>query len=521
VSVASRHIIRAAALLTGLELLSHAAGLVKQILIAARFGTSQDTDEFVVALAVATLLASWVGLPIRQTVIPMFRHDLAQLGERAAWKHLSLVLNNTTVLLVVGAVVLEAAAPLFVDIVAPGFSRASEGRATVLTRILLFTVLITGVQSLVSQILFSYSRFALPGIAAVLDHLVVIGALLIAGRALGIEGLAIAVVVGAFVELIIQVPGLWPERRLWVARLSFRDPRTIEMGRLSLPLLVTAGGGEVSRVTDRMFASMLPAGRLSALAFAHRLYASLNSVLFEAVQQATFPHFSQLTAEGEFSRLSRALFRCLRLMMAIAVPVAVGTALLADLIVRVAYRRGEFDDTSAMLTGVALVCYAIGLPALAGGRLLSRTFFGLKDTSTPSKISLLRIGFKVALCLLLVGPLGHAGIALADSASEMMKTVLLFVMLPAHIKRGEGRETVRALMRTAFASSAMALAVYGARHLLDGRLTGPIELVTLAALGTFVYAAIVAAGRTEERESLAHVVNVVGGRLWPRRWRAA
>jgi putative peptidoglycan lipid II flippase len=300
-----------------------------------------------------------------------------------------------------------------------------------------------------------------------------------------------------------------------------RDPRTIEMGRLSLPLLVTAGGGEISRVTDRMFASLLPAGRLSALAFAHRLYASLNSVLFEALQQATFPHFSQLTAEGEFSRLSRALFRCLRLMMVIAVPVAVGTAMLADLIVRVAYRRGEFDETSVTLTSVALVCYAVGLPALAGGRLLSRTFFGLKDTSTPSKISLLRIAFKVALCLLLVGPLGHAGIALADTASEAMKSVLLFVMLPAHVKRGEGRETIRSLVRTGLASGAMAVAVYGARHGLDDRLAGPLELVVVAALGAVVYTAIIAAGRTEERDSLVHVANVIAGRLVPRRWRAA
>lgn len=40
------------------------------------------------ATSIVRLNLSWVGLPVRQTVIPLFRHDLADQGERTAWTNI-------------------------------------------------------------------------------------------------------------------------------------------------------------------------------------------------------------------------------------------------------------------------------------------------------------------------------------------------------------------------------------------------------------------------------------------------
>lgn len=510
-------ILKAASILMVLELLSQLAALAKQVLVAAQFGTSVEMDRYLAALAIAWLVRMWVSLPIKQTLIPMFRHDMAQRGEASAWARMSVLLNNTGLVLLVLALLVALAAPVLVDLVAPGFNDESEGRATWLVRILVLSIVFAGLQNVLAQILFSYRRFLLPGIAGALENVVAIAVLLVMGGAWGVTGLAVAVVLGTFAQLLVQLPVLWWHRRAYTLRVDLRDPAMKEMTRLSVPLMITAGGSELGRIVDRVFASLLAVGSLSALAFAHRLVAAANNLFIDALQQATFPHFTQLSAEARYEKLSRELFRYLRLILFVAVPLGAGLLVTADLVVRAVYARGAFDETSVRLTAQALVLYALGLPAVAAVRLLSRTFFGLKDTRTPTKVALVRLGVRIGLCVVLIGPLGHMGIALADSLSEMLRAVLLFVMLPAHVRRAEGRETGRSVLRSAGAAAIMAAVLLLLRKSLDGGVMPGVEVALLVVLGIALYLGLALAANADECRALFKMLTILRGRLLPGR----
>jgi putative peptidoglycan lipid II flippase len=508
-------ILQAATLLLVLEGVSQVAALGKQVLVAAQFGTSSEMDGYLVALAIAWVVRVWVTLPIKQTVIPMFRHDLSQRGEAAAWAQMSVLINNIGVLLLGLAALLALAAPLLVDLVAPGFSAASENLSAWLVRILGLSVVFAGLQGVLSQVYFSYQRFALPGIAGAMENVVVIAVLFALGGRWGVTGLAVATVLGSAVQLVLQLPILWEKRSAYVAAVRFGHPAMTEMRRLSLPLMITSGSAELGRITDRIFASLLAAGSLSALAFAHRLTAAANNLLIDPLQQATFPHFTRLSAEERFATLSRQLFRYLRLILFLATPIAAGLMILADLVVRGVYGRGAFDETSVRLTGQALWAYALGFPALSASRLLSRTFFGLKDTRTPTKVAVGRLAVKLLLCWALVGPMAQAGIALAESVSEIVRALCLFALLPAHVRGGEAGATAWALARTLLATAAMSLALVVARDALQGQLPVPLELAALVGIGAAVYGAITLAVRGDEWESLSRVASAVGARILP------
>lgn len=509
-------IVRAASLLLVLEAVSQAAALAKQILIAAGFGTTSAMDGYLVAFSIAALVRALVQLPIKQTVIPMFRHDLAQRGEQAAWANLSVVLNTVGLALIALAVVVALIAPVLVDVVAPGLDDPLEGLSAWLVRILVASLVFGGLQGMLAQIFFSYRRFLLPGLAGALESLIVIVVLLVLGERLGITGLALAVVAGSVAQFVLLVPILWEKRRLYTARVSLRHPQVSEMGRLSLPLLVSSGGSELARVTDRFFASLLAVGSLSALSFAYRLAAAANNLFIDTLQQATFPHFTQLSAEEKFEALSRQLFRYLRMILFLAVPLATGLMVLADLIVRAVYQRGAFDETSVRLTSQALAFFALGFPALSATRLLSRTFFGLKDTRTPSKVSVVRLVVKVALCGVLVVPLAHVGIALADGLSEVLRAVLLFALLPAHVKRAETPETVRSLGRGLAASAGMALALLAMRVAV-APLALPLQLLILVPAGGITYVAFMRLLGGDECQTVGKAFGLLGARLLPGR----
>lgn len=509
-------ILRAATLLMVLEGVSQVAALVKQVLVAATFGTSPAMDGYLVAFSIATLIGAWIQLPIKQTIIPMFRHDLAQRGERAAWRNLSVVLTNVGVLLVVLAGLVALAAPVLVDLVAPGLDDPGEGLSTWLVRILVLSVIFAGLQGMLNQIFYSYRRFLLPGVAGAMESIVVIAVLLALGGHLGITGLALAVVAGSAAQCFLLLPILWQKRGLYTPRVGLRHPQMVEMAALSLPLLIASGGAELAHTADRFFASLLAAGSVSALAFAYRLAAAGNNLFIDSLQQATFPHFTQLSAEAKFGALSHQLFRYLRLILFLSLPLATGLVVLSDLIVRAVYQRGAFDETSVRLTSQSLAFFALGFPALSVTRLLARTFFGLKDTRTPSKIFVARLVVKVVLCAALFVPLAHVGIALADAVSQAVCATLLFVKLPAHVRRAQTSATLRSLARGLLACAVMAVALLLVRDRLPA-LPPAAELGVLVVAGAAVYGAVMLALRAEECRAVIKAVGMLSGRALPTR----
>jgi putative peptidoglycan lipid II flippase len=509
-------IAKAAGLLMGLQAIEQVTGLLKQILIAAAFGISATMDSYVVAASVVGLIMLWVRLPVRETVIPLFRHALARRGEQAAWSNVSVLLNNFVIVL--GAIVLvgELVAPYVVRILAPGFDEEAGSLATSLARITMVTVVFMGMGTLLAQISYSYEKFFRPGLVGTVNNLVVMLVLLTAGSMYGIHGLAVAVVIGAGCEFLLQLPILWQKRKLYSAEVNLRHPEMVQMGKLSFPLLISTGGQELARITDRIFASLLRAGSLSALAFAHRPISVLLDFLINPLQQAIFPHFTKLTAEQDFARLSRELFYYLRVVSFVTFPAAIGAMLTAEAMIKVLYQRGAFDETAVQLTSQALLCYAIGFPALAMMRVLRRTFFGLKDTWTPTKIALVCIGMKIVLSGILIRYFAHMGIALAESIAQITNATVLFCLLPKEIRGQEGWRTVASFARTFAGCAVMGGVVYLTKESLYEFYSPMLELALLVGLGCLVYGVIALFLQAQAMQAALKIVMELGAKRLPR-----
>jgi putative peptidoglycan lipid II flippase len=484
--------------------------------IAAQFGTSEATDSYLVATTVAGLILLWVGLPIRQTVVPMFRHDLAKRGESAAWGNVGVVFNNLLIGLIAIVVVVMVIAPYLTSVLAPGFSEETQDMAASLARITVTGVIFAGGASLLSQIFFSYERFFLPGIATTVQNLVVLVMLFTLGANYGIYGLAAAGVLGAICVFGLHLPILWEKRKLYSPEVNLRHPQMAEMGKLGVPLLISTGGNELGRITDRIFASLLTAGSLSALAFAHRPITALIEFLVQPFHTATLPHFAKLAANGEFPTLSRQLFHYVRVIAFVTFPVAVGLMLLAEDVMRLLYQRGAFDESSVRMTSQALLFYAAGIPAQAIMRIFRTAFFNMKDTWTPTKIAFVRIGVKIGLSWILVRQFAHMGIAMAESVSLMVNALLLYRCLPEELKGQEGRRTGAALVRTLGVCLFMATAVYLTRVELDGMIEGPLELPALVLLGGVVYGAGALFLQVEAGQSVFQLIRQLGTKYMPR-----
>src|SRR2546422_3259975 len=101
-------------------------------------------------------------------------------------------------------------------------------------------------------------------------------------------------------------------------------------------------------------------------------------------------------------------------------PAMVGLILLRVPIVHLFFEHGRFTAADTQGTAAAVLAYAVGLWAFAGVRIVVSAFYSLQDTRTPVLVAAGPPPPHIALALLLVGPLRHAGLALATALSAIL-----------------------------------------------------------------------------------------------------
>jgi putative peptidoglycan lipid II flippase len=93
-------------------------------------------------------------------------------------------------------------------------------------------------------------------------------------------------------------------------------------------------------------------------------------------------------------------------------------------------------------------------------RILAPAFYAVQDTKTPVKIAVVSLLANVALSLILMGPLKHGGLALANSLASMVNFLLLFVWLRKRIGEIHWAKVLRSLLQVGVASTVMGWAAH-------------------------------------------------------------
>jgi putative peptidoglycan lipid II flippase len=447
----------------GFTLLSRITGFLRDVVMAAVMGTGPVADAFVVAFRLPNHFRAIFGEgAFNSAFVPSY----ARLRERGRAAAAEIFANGLmTVMLAVQLVILVVAyvaMPWLVGLLAPGFEAdpAKFDLAVTLTRItfpyLLFITLVT----LVSGKLNAVDRFAAAAGAPVLLNLSLIAALAVAylfptaGHAA-----AVGVAVAGVLELALVLVAA--ERAGIGAR--FGRPRrdadmTVFLKALG-PAIIGSAGVPIAVFADTILASLLPSGTVASMWYAERLYQLPVGVVGIAVGTVVLPTMSRKIAAGDVAGAHASQNRAMALTLALAAPFAVGFCLVPDLIMLALFRRGAFTRTDAAAAGAILAAYAVSIPATVLIRSAVASFFSRSDTTTPLIASLAAVAVNVALKIVLVRPLGGAGLALATAAGAWLNVFLLCVLAHRRDWMSFSPEFGRTVAAVVVASIALAFAI--------------------------------------------------------------
>lgn len=419
---------RAGLIVSATFLASRLLGWVRLLVIGNLSVPLADLDSFFAAFRIPDLIFQLVAAgALGSALIPIVAGLHATNEERRAWRVVSTVANLMLVGLVVLAVALFVAAPAVVPAITPGFEPAQMDRTIELTRIMLLSPIFLALGSVATSVLNAVGRFGVAAVAPVVYNLAIIAAALVLAPRFGVQGLAAGVVIGSLGHLIVQSRAIGRIGFRYVPTIDLADPLARMALKLMAPRALGLGAGQVTFVVVTSLASSLQAGAITAYNVAFTLLQIPIGVIGVPLGTVVFPSLSREVALGNVQEYLSLLTRALRLLIYTMLPIGGLLALLRRPVVTVLFPR--FDAAAVDLTADTLLYFLVGLTAHALIAVLARAFYARQDTRTPVAAAILAVAINTTLAVLLVGPLGLSGIALAIAIAAWVEAVVLFALL--------------------------------------------------------------------------------------------
>jgi len=430
------NLLKTVAAISSMTMLSRITGLLRESLFARAFGASAYTDAFIIAYRIPNLLRRlFAEGAFSQAFVPILAEYKTQHGDQATKTLVDHVANSLiwATLAVTIAGILGSAGLLAV--IASGLAPEAFDDAVLMTRIMFPYIICMAFAALAGGILNTWREFKVPAFAPVLLNVsqILAALFLVHYFQQPVYAMVVGVCVGGILQVAIQIPALMKIGML--PRLSFNplaglhDAGVRRMLKRMGPAVFAVAAAQISLLINTSIAASLVAGSVSALQYADRLMEFPIGLLGVALGTVLLPSLSKANAEGDKTEYSSLLDWGLRLTFLLAMPAAVGMAVLAEPLIATLFNYGKFTAAAIHASAMPLTAYAAGLLGIILVKTLAPAFYASQDVRTPVRIATVVIVATQLLNLVFVPLLGVTGLALSIGVGACLNALLLFVGL--------------------------------------------------------------------------------------------
>ncbi|MFQ5840015.1 MAG: murein biosynthesis integral membrane protein MurJ [Candidatus Methylomirabilales bacterium] len=455
-------IAQAASVVSGATFLSRILGYIRDMVIAHGFGTGTAADAFFVAFRIPNMLRELLGEgALSAAFIPVFAQVRAERGKETALRVATTTFWVLGVLLTITCLVGIVLSPWVVRLIGPGFWEIPEKFALTvkLTRMMFPYLLFAGLSALMMGTLNSLGHFALPALSPALLNISIITAAILLGPKLGepVLALAVGVLFGGVMQVALQVPPLVTRGMSFIPQGSPADPAILRIGHLMGPRAIGLGVTQLHVLVTTILATLVGGGAVSTLYYAFRLVHLPIGMVGVAVATAAFPVMAARVAARSIGEVHHACMASLRLILFLTLPALVGLVVFRREIVSLLFERGAFSAQATQGTAAVILAYCVGLIFFVVNRLLVSTFYAFQDTASPVKAGMIGVGIGTGLSLVLMGPMGVPGLALATSLGSAVSCWCLGRWLVRYLGPWQWRDLLPPLAKMGWAAGVMAV----------------------------------------------------------------
>ena len=478
----------AAILLSGSMLLSSLLGFFRDRLLNAAYmpneklgiaGYPVGLDSYTAAFMVPDFMfAVLVSGALSVTFIPVFNERWVKGNKKSAWEIGSSMINFMAVVTLVASVLIMIFAdPLMRYVIAPGLSESGHVLAVSMMRVIAINPFIFAIASVIASIQQAVGRFTFYALAPMIYNVgIIIGTLWftnginIFGWQMfdgGIMGVALGVALGSILQLLVSSIGLIGLGFDYDFKMHWRNLGFRKVLKLLPARSVDQGMDYGVSLVEINLASRMSDGTIRAYQQALTLHMMPINLIGVAISSAAFPKLTESLGEGRDDLFRADLRKILRVIIWLALPVAIITFFTRGYVVH--FIRNAGDPLMAGILGA--LCIAILFRTVY--HMAARAFYAKQDTKTPLYISFVSIGLNIILAIVLSTTLkmGAYGLAWAQSIVAAVEVVILFAVMGRRMPKLFDKSFIGAIWRMVLATLITGAVCYLAVQMLPFRET--------------------------------------------------
>lgn len=463
----SQPVARTAFVITIMAAIGSVLTFVREAVIAHIFGVGAVTDAYAVAARVVMTAGMLVAVYMSFTFIPTYLRAYEARGSKGA---LGVANNSLGISLAINVfimIVLLLAAPLVLTLTA--FDAEQMLLALTATYIVLLQLPILAFIHFFNGYLAARKSFFGPNFAIIPMKVIFIVVCFIAGTQSGVVGLSVAALLGTIVQCLVLFFWLSKEKYRYQFSMRFNTPEIRRDVVVLMPTLAAALLYDLHTWVAVIIATHLGEGNAAAIGFASRLPGFVQALIIVPIAGMVYSYMSEYAAKNDVEKMISILWKTVRTILFIVVPIVVIAMPSSFDIVRIVYQRGEFTPEATALTSSALVWHMPGLLGYTVYTFVARLYYSRQDTKTPMFCWIIVVPINIVLSIGLSSIMGIGGLALASSIGISLATLLLLLFLRHKMGPLGFGQTAVDIAKMVVAAIPCAAATLGAGYLLSGQ----------------------------------------------------
>ena len=488
-------------------ILALAGGLASNIIVAALFGAGTAMDAYLTAIVIPSYMQIVFFSSLSFVFVPAFIETETNDGEKEAWRLVGTFFWLTSAILFVITVAVSFFSTQIIDLIAPGFEPGKAALASKMLSVLIFSIPFTGLSTFTLGIQNARNKFFWPSVAPAFGSFTNVIVLMIFSKTDGAMALCWGFLASCVMQAAITVVPILSHG--WSKGLKLNDQRVVQIGKLTVPLILFGMVTSFSSIAERYFSSVLPDGQIAYIGYASKISSIFVIMLASGIAAAIFPSMARTFARDGIAGLAEKNDFGLRLTFALALPTILISGAVAIPLVRVFFERGAFSSIDTLGVSQIIFIFLIGdVFFRMVGNILQRSFYVLKNTHTQPIVSIILLALFMLTARFIVDRWGYFGLVMASVGRNGIGTLIIWVLLARKFPTTNLRNMLAYFLKYSFA----ALAAYiVARATLSTLGSAPalLQLLMGTSFSTTLYLLMI---YFLDREMLTMLFDLIGAR---------
>ncbi|TYB84146.1 MAG: virulence factor MviM [Kosmotoga sp.] len=416
-----RSVAAGAVLITIFTIISKILGFFREVLLANLFGTSWRLDAIIIALTPSTVITGIISGGLATIFIARYIKTRDKNPEKAP-EYVWGIFAVTAAIYISFGLLLLFFSESFVKLFAPGFNDEVLNYAARKLNYLSILPLIIGLESLLAALLRAERRFFRFAASQAVFNLFAIPIIFFTAPYFSEASYILAWILGNTAVVIIM---------LFSARDLVKPTKLIFSKEVRLTfilassLFLSSSLGNINKIVDKAFVSILPSGRIAGMHYATTLLGIISSIFITGLMMTTHTEMSELISKKQFAKVQNRMEKTLDTIMRMAIPLVAWLTVMAGPLIQLIYEHGEFTSESTLIVQIALIGYSATIIISPISGLASNYFYIQGKVRIAIYIALLSVGSNVLFDWLLIKPFGVGGITAATSLVVFINAMVL------------------------------------------------------------------------------------------------